>query len=803
MADATWISDEAYLAYNRWMDNVLVDPKLNEDTTRMRMIDAILFDVLKWDRNFVLTEPHVKNEGYADYILHTKGGRTLVLEAKKVGATFLLPDREPYPGRAVPFQLISDKCPDAHKAMQQGVTYANSVGARYTVISNGQQWLLMLTAVEGALLAERNVIVFESLRAISDRFELFWNCFSPLMVQVNKPHLLLVDTRHQPAPAKLAQTVPQYPVRREGSDIRNQHATSIQYIWDEVNNNEASKTFFEECYVPPVGHDKNTGLAAQLLWDRSAEDTAAYEKVHASQMTELLKNPPRPERPVILLGRIGRGKSTFIKYLKVIAAEQTLRKYIQIDIDFLDRPRTKGEVAAFVYDAVRDQLHERYGIDVSADDVVRAALRAQLNQFRKTPRAKLYLDAGDEQRFKEAELDYLEEQTRNVHHYLKLVTQLIRGSHGKSIAIYFDNLDKRGDLQEEAFLIASSIARDWAAIDFICLRPGTFQRSRNLGVLDSIAPRLIQVYPPPTALFLKRRFEYCSKIAAGEKPPPRGSEALSKAIAQEGSEVSALFRALSDSVRRDKDLVTLFESVSNGNLRDVLFRVGATITSWHLDTAEMIEGIRESGTYYVTHHQALRALLYGASLYFDPARSPLVNLFEIEHADPIDHFLRPICLFHLSKGSRETADLGFTSYAEVAALVGNYSFTPDAIETTLQFLFAKRLVEDDNFNDEWPGTNINLRLTALGHYHISDLIVRFEYRDAVVVDTPIIDPSASGEIKLVDSIGDRLLRGRAFLRYLNNCAQSVANTPFYAHWERVHEAAANELTDIEATVARG
>lgn len=798
MATTKWISDDAYAVYTKWLDTVLVDPTLNEDTTRVRLIDAILFDVLRWDRNFVETEPYVKNEGYADYIVHTKGGRALVLEAKRIGATFVLPDHEPYPNRAVPFKLISEKCPEAHKAMQQAITYSNSVGARYTVISNGKQWMLMLTAVEGLLLNERNVIVFESLNAIKNRFPLFWDSFSPLMLQVNKPYGLLLDVRRQPAPAKLSKIIQQYPVKREDADVRNQHAASIRYIWDEINNNEGTETFFNECYVPPVGLDKNRSLATQLLSDRAAEDTATYEKLHAADMAGFLKDAPKPERPVVLLGRIGRGKSTFIKYLKTVAAPETLKKYIQIDIDFLDLPRTRAEVADYVYNSIRNQLADRYLIDASADNIVRAALVGPLNRFKKTSRAKHYLDSGNQEKFKEVELDFIDEQTKNPHEYLKLVTQHLRGGQGKSIAIFFDNLDKRGALQEEAFLIASAIARDWAAIVFICLRAGTFQRSRDQGVLDSIAPRLMQVSAPPTAIFLKRRFDYAAEIAAGEKPLPRGSDALSKTIAQEGPDVSQLFKAFSESVRKDKSLPILFESVSNGNLRDVLFRVGDTVTSWHLNTVEMINGIRDRGSYSVTHHQALRALLYGASLYFDPKRSPLVNLFDIDHADPIEHFLRSICLFHLTDLTRETANQGFTSYEELGARVGAYSFTPDTIDVTLQLLFAKRLIEDDNFNDEWPGTNSSLRLTPLGNYHITELVGRFPYLDAIVVDTPIIDPEFARAIKVVEPIRDRAERGRLFLRYLNNCAQSVANTPFYAHWERIHSNAANEITDIES-----
>lgn len=197
------------------------------------------------------------------------------------------------------------------------------------------------------------MIVFESLQAIKDRFPLFWDCFSPLMMQVNKPYSQLVDIRRQPAPAKLSKAIAKYPVRREGDMIRNKHASAIQYIWDEVNTNEGTLLFFEKCYVPPIGHDKNKGLATQLLWDRSAEDTATYERLHAADVAQWLKDPSRPERPVILLGRIGRGKSTFITYLKTVAASDTLKKYIQIDINFLDRPRTREEIAEYVYAAVR------------------------------------------------------------------------------------------------------------------------------------------------------------------------------------------------------------------------------------------------------------------------------------------------------------------------------------------------------------------------------------------------------------------------------------------------------------------
>lgn len=798
---ATWVTDDAYAIYCKWLETVEVSAELNEDTTRLRLIDAILFDVLRWDRNFVRTEEHVERQGYADYLFNVKGGRVLVLEAKKVGSAFVLPNRS-YPARPVPFAMIADKCPEAHKAMQQAVTYSNSVGARYTAISNGRQWLIMLTSVDNALLRDRNVIVFETLEAIRDHFSLFWDCFSPLMVQLNKPHGLLLDVRRQPAPAKLSKAIDRYPVTREGTDVRNVHATTLQYIWDEVNNSEGTAAFFKECYVAPVGHDKNRGLATQLLSDRAAADAASFEKIAAVDVPAMLKVSDRAERPVILLGRIGHGKTTFITYLKTIAAVDTLAHYVQIDVNFLDLPRTKEQVADYVYSTVELQLQERYAVDVNDDAIVRAALQGPLQGFRKTPRAKLHLDENNRNAFAEAELLFIEEQTRKRHVYLGRVVQHLRKGRKRSIAIYFDNLDKRGDLQEEAFLVASAIARDWESIVFICLRPGTFQRSRDLGVLDSVAPRLIHVNSPPVSLFLKRRLDYATAIAEGSIEPPRGGESLSKAIAQDGRAATDLFRSISTSVQKDKSLTGLFDAVSNGNLRDMLDLVGSVITSWHLNTTEMLEAIRTTGAFFLTHHQAMRAMLFGNSIYFDPRKSRIVNLLDIEHADPLEHFLRPITLFHLTDLTHESAAQGFVSYEEISARVGTYSFTPDLIETSLQFLFAKRLLEDDDFSETWPGTDTNLRPTALGRYHIAELLGRFQYLDAIVIDTPVVDPSVAGKIKIVENIGERLTRGREFLRYLNNCAQHVANTPFHTHWDRIHTKAASEMTNIEENIAR-
>lgn len=800
MADSTWITDDAFAQYEKFLANLQTDSELNEDTTRLRIIDSILFDVMHWDKNVVTTEKYIRDAGFADYVFFAKGMRSLVLEAKKVGTSFVLPEKD-YPERAVPFSMIAQLCKDAHTAMEQAVTYANSLGARYTAISNGRQWLLMLTHVEGAQLAERNVLVFESFDAIKTKFPLFWNSFAPIGIRLNEPYGLLVDLRKQPAPAKLSASVARYPDPRTAEDLRNKHATSIQMVWDEINNNESTPAFFDECYVPPRGHDKNQLVAKELLSRRWESDSRALEHVPAENVTHIIADYP-PEKPVVLVGRIGHGKSTFITYLKTVSASEQLKHYIQIDINFIDLPRTPAEVADYVYKSIEEQLLDQYGVDVNEDAFVRAALYGPLQRFRATPRAVVYKD--DAAKLAEAELQFIETQTGNRHIYLTRAMQHLKGGRGKSIAIFFDNLDKRPDaVQEETFLLASAMARDWASLIFICLRPGTFNRSREAGVLDSIAPRVIQVNSPPMWLFLKRRFDYATAIADGSKKPPRRDVGgISAAMVAEAGEVSSLFTSFSDSMQRNKELSNLLVAVANGNLRLALQYVGSIITSGHLNTGEMLDAISSSGNYTVATHQSLRAILFGDNWYYDPNRPPFLNLFDAEHADPLEHFVLPICLFHLAEVVQDSATQGFISCDELAGKISAYTLTPQLIENAFAFLHARKCIEDDIFSDDWVNTSRMLRISALGQYHISDLMARFLYLDAVVVATPIMDDKVRAQIRDVGVIADRLSRARVFLRYLNDCAQTVISTPFYAHWERCHDAVAKEITGIENTTIR-
>lgn len=60
-----------------------------------------------------------------------------------------------------------------------------------------------------------------------------------------------------------------------------------------------------------------------------------------------------------------------------------------------------------------------------------------------------------------------------------------------------------------------------------------------------------------------------------------------------------------------------------------------------------------------------------------------------------------------------------------------------------------------------------LRVTTLGLYHISRLCNLFEYVDAVILDTPILDSGVRDVIQDVLDIDSRLERAECFRSYLD------------------------------------
>ncbi len=763
------LAEVAYVNFKSKLELLRTIPDANEATTRLRAIDTLLFEILGWDRAQAETEKYVRANGYADYLLGVEPSFSMLLEAKREGVNFLLSEDVP-PDRPIPFDLLARESRDAADALRQATAYAVNIGVPYSAISNGHQWLLALTFVHGKPIESRSVIAFASLDYINQNFRWFWNAFSQLAVSTHAPTPHLLESRFNAPPSKLATRIANYPEPADRNVLRNDLSTTLEPLWADVTQQDGDDDFLRFCYVRPDDQSDDFELAKQMI---TQGQPLSASSVPTNRVTELFaEKSTLIRKPIVVLGRVGHGKSIFLQYLRRVHAVSELHNYVQIDIDFLDRPDSAAEVPEYIVRSIDRQLYHDYDIDIQSDEFARSVLNLELKRFRSSTRAKLL--ENDAQNLAIGEAEYLLELQRDRHTYYGLALRHLSKGQKKSLAIFFDNLDRQDVLiQEAAFLRASAIARDWDTLLFVCLRPATFQQSRTAGVLDAVAPRIITVSPPRTDVMLRRRFEYAERLAVrtlglATSGVPQTHDATQTDNLERAKRIFAICE---ESFHRNKELAKLFASVSNGNARDILHYVQQVIRSGHLNTHKILAKANEGG-YTIARHEALRALLFGDYKQYEPNNSPFLNLFDIDHSEPREHFSRLLALDYFARAVSGDQALGFRRRGDVESYLHALGLTGPHISNTLQALYERKCLEGRLLDVALEDAGPELRITALGRYHSADLVRSFEYLDAVVVDTPIIDDEARRQIQPCEDLRRRLERARGFLRYLNmTCPQ--------------------------------
>ncbi len=147
----------------------------NEATTRLHLIDAVLYDCLAWDRLESVHEESQDGE-FADYVLSTGGVRRLLVEAKREGTYFELPDQFP---RIAKLNAVFAASADLASAVKQALGYAFSRGLPFAAVSNGHQWVAFLASRDdGVPPLDGRALCFLSLGDIAENFRLAWDILS-------------------------------------------------------------------------------------------------------------------------------------------------------------------------------------------------------------------------------------------------------------------------------------------------------------------------------------------------------------------------------------------------------------------------------------------------------------------------------------------------------------------------------------------------------------------------------------------------------------------------------------------------
>jgi hypothetical protein len=465
------------------------------------------------------------------------------------------------------------------------------------------------------------------------------------------------------------------------------------------------------------------------------------------------------KRPILLVGDVGAGKSSFINNLTKIEAANIIQNALTFSLDLGSKAILTSDLKSTIIDELYDQLRLNYQIDIEEDSFVRGVYNIELSNFRKGINKPLY--EINPNKAIEKEINFLEERVTNREQHLKKSLEHLSKGRKQQLIIFLDNCDQRNDQdQQTAFMIAQEFASQLTVVIFVSLRPETLHKSIKTGALSAYHIKAFTISPPRIDEMIEKRLRFAQKIA-------RGEISLSIQVPATFSRLEILIEAFIQSLNTNKKLYELLENISMGNNRQAIELVKGFFGSGHVNTQKILEAFEWNG-YTIPVHEFLRAIIYGDGIYYNPQSSPIVNLFDVHFYNQINHFIRPILLGLLYSSMAGKND-GFVEVAKVYSYLQSINFLPQHIDDAISFLCLKKMVESSEKGNEIDIENLPsmLRITSLGTYHITTLCASFTYMDAIIVDTPIFDETIQSRIALPTSIPERLNRVQLLTNYLN------------------------------------
>lgn len=807
---------EGMEALNRLIDDVDKNQlDWNEAETRFHIIDRIIVECLGWPREVIQLEKSQGGRAYSDYELGRP--RCVIWEAKRENRTFELP-ADPKENTIKDLPSIMALGGEAADAIRQVQGYCSARGVEVAVASNGHQLIAFLaTRNDGQAPLEGRCLVINGYEQLKAKFPLVWQMLSPAGVAERRLNRLLNVGEERALPPKMSSFLLNYPQYRYPSDLQSTLRTVSELLLiDVVDQEDVERQFYEQCYCESGALSQHALVSKQMLAARYASLFNPAER--APSVAPVTAGPNKPiltpevmaeaisQRPIVLIGDVGVGKTSFLKHLMYVSAFEEFQKALYIYIDLGSQGALADDLHNFVLNEIEDQLYAKYGVDVQEAAFVQGVYHAEVIRFQRG----LYgsLRQTNPALYEQKLIEFLEEKIQHRDRHLREAISHIARGRKKQVVIVLDNADQRDyDIQQAAFIIAQNLAKDWQAAVFIAVRPQTFYRSKQSGALTAYPHRVFTISPPRVDQVIERRLLFALNMAEGRIRVERLHD-----IGLQLGNLALFLKALLHSLSKNKELVEFLSNITGGNIRAVIELVTKFLGSANVDARKIIDIMENNGRYVVPVHEFWKAALLGDFSYYHPPSSLALNLFDINSANSNEHFLLPMILGYLSIDGPHNSKEGFVASASIVAEMQEWGFPPAATETALRRANNKKLIETPQrvtFDEDEAGLYGEMpesfRISSIGAYHLKRWIAEFSYLDAMSYDTPILDNEVRDAMyPMIESfvITDRLERALMFRSYLTKAWHESNLKPRYFDWSAALSTGEESFMRVQRAIQR-
>jgi hypothetical protein len=772
---------------------------LNEATTRVRIINRLLCDCLGWSCEEITAEKHQDGD-YLDYVLGNPERRA-VLEAKRLGRHFDVPSG--VAGRRdVAISTVRDYSADNKVAIDQVLRYCQKGGIPVAILCNGTQILAFLgSRQDGIAPLEGKALLFSNMAEMQADFSTLWDSLSRDGLRIG--HLRNKFSRRgrvSPPPEPLSARLMHYPGTRNRSELETDvRILADLFLQDLVQEKEVSDEFLAECYCDSGALSQYALVSKEILRSRYSavrKEVSSIENVKPRRGKDArlpgdVLSAALSRRPLILLGDVGVGKTIFLKHFIRIEAADVLRNSIVFYVDFIKESTLLGDMRSHLVSTMTQDLYDS-GINVEDGEFVRAVYNKEINQFQKSVYGSL--QTTDPSEYGRQELAMLAGHLSDSLEHLRRSLEHLRGTRGRTFVLVLDNIDHHElEFQERIFVIGQSFSETWPLAVFMSLRPDTFYKSRKTGSLTAYQPRVFTVEPPRVDQVISKRLAFAKK----QLESTGRLESFPRDLTINSESLLVYLDVLIEAFRSNEPLKELVDNLSSGNVRQALDFISTFVGSGYVSTARILEAHKTGAPFILPIHEFMRAILCGEYSHYDPRSSAVPNILGITSSDGREHFALPILLALCQARSSPARD-GYVDETLLYGYMQELGYTFEQIETQVGRGIEGKLLQPSS---EAPGSR-SLRVTAAGIYMHKRMLNYFTYIDAIVVDTPIVDPAVRFQIADVHTIHERLERGAIFRAYLDEQWKFEADSTTFS-WPLASAALERDMRRIKARAESG
>lgn len=748
--------DEALSRFNTiWKRDWI---SLSEADTRCKIIDPLLIECLNWDEGDIIREEH-SDSGFVDYIFKINDRPLFIIEAKKEGDHFIIPDN--FKNRLYKINGVISKCKELISAIEQAQKYCIDHGIRVGIVTNGYQYVIFEAFRLGSPWKEGRCIIYHSFEDISHNFGRFWDLLNKNSVDNG---FLLKEISEKTETKCFERPLDKIHNKEEKLTRNYLHeyiSPFVDYIFGEITD-PSQLGILEKCYVYEKAYGSAYDELKSFFMDRMPyyskehniksiieEDKDAGEfRFNFEKCDFLVKSKTVKGSMILLLGGVGAGKTTFLhRFFRIILKDET--NFFWFYVNFGKAPIDASKIEEFIYQKIIEQFEVEYYKTV----------RDELDKF--SDKLSISIDKNNWKR------------------YVFSLFAALRCL-GYSISLAVDNVDQHdAEMQEKIFLETEHITDELRLVTILTLREETYYRSTLVGPLDAYDKRKFYISSPKFELVILNRIDYLLDFL--KKNPDVIKKILKTSLDLEDKieEIVAFFKIIKYSLKRKKThkaaSITYFVTqISAGNMRVALRMFNAFLQSGNTKVDEMLYIYEEQGVYMIHNYQFLKSVILGDSRYYIGDKSFIMNLFEINPPFSESHFLnqRILNYAYINRGNQSPVGRGYIEINRLKSEAENLFINPKAIEESLLMLAKFDLICLESQSKRDLKTASYFCLTFTGSYYLTQLTKRFIYLDLIAGDTPIADINVVKKIKkLIDSsvMEDRFKKTEILLNYLKEC----------------------------------